>query len=363
MNFEFSEDQLALREHSRRFLSEACTFDKLRKLIDSEALYDCELWQQMVELGWTALTIPEEFGGMGLGALELCVLAEESGRVLAPVPFFSTVCVGAEVLKHCEHPSRGELLGRIAGGEVKLAADLLTATIEVTAESKASGTVPSLAWGEVADYAILSAQAKGQPAVILVDLASVGVHKDASEFPFDELIPLSAVTLDAATVSILAEGTAAEKLIALIIDQSAVLTAFEQIGAADVACLMGRDYVMERYAFGRPLASYQAIKHKLADVLVKIELARSNAYFGAWAMQEQAPELALAAAVARVSATEACNAAAEENLQVHGGIGYTWEANCHFFYKRARVLAASLGNFGIWCDRLLAAAPTHTHAA
>src|SRR5690606_2475530 len=125
---------------------------------------------------------------------------------------------------------------------------------------------------------------------------------------------------------------------------------------ADVACLMGRDYVAQRYAFGRPLATYQAVKHKLADLLVKNELARSNAYYGAWAMQEQAPELALAAALARVSATEAFNAAAEENLQVHGGIGYTWEANCHFFYKRARVLATSIGSYGAWCDRLLAAA-------
>lgn len=363
MNFEFSEDQLALRDHSRRFLSEACTFDRLRKLIDSEVRYDRELWQQMIELGWTALTIPEEFGGLGLGALELCVLAEEAGRVLVPVPFFSTVCIGAEVFKQCDHPARGELLGRIAGGEAILAADLLASTVDVGADGKASGTVPALAWGEVADYAILSANADGKAAVILVDLAAAGVRKGASEFPFDELIPLSALTLDAAAVSILAQGEAAATLIERIIDQSAVLTAFEQIGAADVACLMARDYAMDRYAFGRPLATYQAIKHKLADVLVKIELARSNAYFGAWAMQEHAPELPLAAAVARVSATEACNAAAEENLQVHGGIGYTWEANCHFFYKRARVLAASLGSFGAWCDRLLAAAARSSHAA
>src|SRR5690606_12443551 len=124
MNFEFSEDQSVLRDHSRRFLSEACTFDNLRKLIDSDELYDKNLWQQMIELGWTALTIPEEFGGMGLGALELCVLAEEAGRVLAPVPFFSTVCVGAETLKHSQHAAAGELLGRIAGGEIILAADL-----------------------------------------------------------------------------------------------------------------------------------------------------------------------------------------------------------------------------------------------
>jgi acyl-CoA dehydrogenase len=351
MNFEFSEDQTVLRDHSRRFLSEAATFDNLRKLIDSDDLYDKNLWQQMVELGWTALTIPEEFGGMGLGALELCVMAEEAGRVLAPVPFFSTICVGAETLKHSQHAVAGELLGRIAGGEVILAADLRTDKITLAGD-KASGAIAALAYAEVADYAVLSAP----NAVLLVDLNQAGVTRGKTEHQFDELIPLGTLTLNNAAVTVLSEGAAATALIDLIVNQAAVLTAFEQIGAADTCCTMGRDYVMDRYAFGRPLAGYQAVKHKLADVMVKIELARSNAYFGAWAMNEQAPELPLAAAVARVSATEAFNFAAEENLQVHGGIGYTFEANCHFFYKRARVLATSLGHFGEWCERLLAAA-------
>src|SRR5690606_28786554 len=170
---------------------------------------------------------------------------------------------------------------------------------------------------------------------------------------------LSRITLEDAPTTLLAQGDAAATLLELVTNQSAVLTAFEQIGAAEVACLMGRDYTRQRYVFGRPLATFQAVKHKLADVQVQIELARSNAYYGAWAMQEQAPELPLAAALARISATEAFNFAAEENLQVHGGIGYTWEANCHFFYKRARLLAVSIGSFGAWCDRLLVAASSH----
>lgn len=355
MNFEFSEDQIVLRDHSRRFLSEACTFDNLRKLIDSDALFDQGLWQQMVELGWTAITIPEEFGGMGLGALELCVLAEEAGRVLAPVPFFSTICVGAEALKHSDSPLRGDLLGRIATGAAIIAADLQASGITVGG-GKANGTLATLAWAEVANYAIVAADDGGQPAVALIDLSQPGVTRGGADHQFDELIPLGTLTLTNADATVIAAGDAAARLIELIVNQAAVLTAFEQLGGADVACSMARDYAMDRYAFGRPLASYQALKHKLADVMVNIELARSNAYFGAWAMQEQAPELALAAATARVSATEAFNLAAEENLQVHGGIGYTWEANCHFFYKRARVLAASLGNFGQWCERLLVAA-------
>src|SRR5690606_38470175 len=133
-------------------------------------------------------------------------------------------------------------------------------------------------------------------------LTQPGVACTSVEHQFDELIPVGSLSVKDVAVSVLAEGDAATQLIEKVINQAAVLTAFEQIGAADVACTMGRDYVMDRYAFGRPLASYQAVKHNLANVMVKIELARSNAYFGAWAMNEQAPELPLAAAVARVSA-------------------------------------------------------------
>lgn len=354
MNFDFSDEQHALREHSRRFLAGACDFAGLRRLIDSEDLYDRALWQQMIELGWTAITLPEDCGGMGLGALELCVLVEEAGRALAPVPFFSTVCVGAELLKQCDHPRRDELLGAIAAGEAIIAADLVNPAIEVDSQGLATGTIAALAWGAIANHAIVTGNGPNEIIVALVDLATVGVRVGAAEFPFDELLPVSELNLQGARVSLLAEGAQAQALIERIINQCAVLTAFEQIGGAEVACDMARNYALERHVFGRPLATYQAVKHKLADALVQIELARSNAYFGAWAMQQQA-ELPLAAALARVSATEAFNFAAEENLQVHGGIGYTWEADCHFFYKRARLLANNLGHFGSWCERLLAA--------
>src|SRR5690606_32357153 len=139
---------------------------------------------------------------------------------------------------------------------------------------------------EVADYAVLAAG----NAVVLVDLKQAGVSRSPAAHQFDDLIPFGALTLDNAAATVLAEGAAATTLIDLIVNQAAVLTAFEQIDAAETCCTTGRDYAMDRYAFGRPLASYQAIKHKPADFMVKIELARSNAYFGAWAMNEQAPE-------------------------------------------------------------------------
>jgi hypothetical protein len=136
-------------------------------------------------------------------------------------------------------------------------------------------------------------------------------------------------------------------------DRAAVLLAFEQVGGAQACLEMAKDYAMGRYAFGRPIAGYQAIKHRLADMYVQIELARSNAYFGAWALSTDAAELPVAAATARISAVEAFNYASKENIQVHGGMGFTWEFNCHLYYRRARQTALVLGSLRRWKDRLI----------
>jgi hypothetical protein len=138
-----------------------------------------------------------------------------------------------------------------------------------------------------------------------------------------------------------------------VLNRAAIMTAFEQVGGADSCLAMAKDYAMQRYAFGRLIGSYQAIKHKLADMYVNTELARSNAYYGAWALHTNARELPLAAAAARVSATQAFDFASKENTQTHGGIGFTWEADCHFYYKRSRALGLSLGPQRTWKDKLV----------
>jgi alkylation response protein AidB-like acyl-CoA dehydrogenase len=142
-------------------------------------------------------------------------------------------------------------------------------------------------------------------------------------------------------------------LLERLLDRAAVLVAFEQVGGAQAALDMGREYAMGRFAFGRPIASFQAIKHKLADMYVAVELARSNAYYGAWALSTDAPELPVAAAAARVSATEAYFHAAKENIQTHGGMGFTWEFDCHLYYRRAKLLALVLGSARRWKDLLM----------
>jgi len=138
-----------------------------------------------------------------------------------------------------------------------------------------------------------------------------------------------------------------------VLDRAAVPLAFEQVGGAQASLEMATAYAKERFAFGRPIGSFQAIKHKLADIYIAIELARSNAYYGAWALSADAAELPLAAATARVSATEAFDLAAKENIQTHGGIGFTWEADCHLYYRRARLLALTIGSARYWKDRVV----------
>jgi alkylation response protein AidB-like acyl-CoA dehydrogenase len=170
---------------------------------------------------------------------------------------------------------------------------------------------------------------------------------------FDQLRPHYRVEFNDAA----AEAMPGRDVIPTLLDRAAVQGAFEAVGGSDACLHMARDYALERQIFGRPLAGYQAIKHKLADVAVAMELARSNAYFGGWAASSSPDDLPAAAACARLSAIKAFELAARENIQVHGGIGYTFEANCHFYYRRERLLAVHLGNRGHWADRLLSQQP------
>jgi acyl-CoA dehydrogenase len=359
MNFEFSDEQQMLRDNARRYLSETLTFERLRAQLDKGTALDPQVWRAVAELGWSGAAVPEEFGGLGLGAMELCVLAEELGRVLAPLPFLGTACIAVDLCKRSATAEGNALLEKIASGDAIVAvagleSDAPSTQLELR-DGFITGSTGPLAWAMQAGYAILYAGSAGQPALVLVDLAAAGVRSDSVD-GIDPVLPHGRLRFEATPATLLALGDEADGLHRGARNLGAVLTAFEQIGAADTACAMTVDYVKERHAFGRPIGGYQAVKHKLADMAVKTELARSNAWFGAWALADGPDQLDLAAAAARVSATEALDYAAQECLHLHGGIGYTWEANCHFYYTRARLLASSLGNCAVWGERLLAAA-------
>jgi alkylation response protein AidB-like acyl-CoA dehydrogenase len=362
MNFEFSEDQNMLREQARGFLRDRCDSRAVRAVLEGDDPYDAQLWKGIVELGWTATTIPEAYGGIGLGHLELCVIAEELGRVLAPVPFSSSVYLatealllfGSEAQKQAYLPqlAAGERIGTLAVGEGTRAAT--QKNLETTVGAGAlHGTKLPVPDGDVADFAVVLAKDSDSAASLyLVDLTGAGVTRE----PVKTLDPTRSharVVLDGAPAEVLGAPGEGWSQLARLQDRAAVLFAWEQVGGAEAALYMARDYAMGRYAFGRPIASFQAIKHKLADMYIAHTLARSNCYYGAWALSTDAPELPVAAATARVSATEAFHECSKENIQTHGGMGFTWEFDCHLYYRRSKLLSVNLGALPRWKDRLV----------
>ncbi|HEX4534065.1 MAG TPA: acyl-CoA dehydrogenase family protein [Rhizomicrobium sp.] len=368
MNFDFSDDQKLLRDQARKFLGEKCAPKTVRKVYEGGGGYDRALWKAVADMGWMGTAIPEEYGGLGLGYLELCVVAEELGRALAPVPFSSTVYLFAEALLVAgSEEQKKKYLPKIASGELTATFARAEGPGAVTPKSirvsfkggKLSGKKIAVADGVDADVAIVLARGSDEPgergvALAIVDLKAAGVKRRAED-SIDPSRAHAEITFDGAAAETLGKIGEGWSIAERVLNRAAVLTAFEQVGGADVCLDMAKDYAKTRYAFGRQIGSYQAIKHKLADMYVNNELARSNAYYGAWALSTDAPELPLAAAAARVSATQAFDYAAKENVQTHGGIGFTWEADCHFYYKRSRELGLVLGPQRTWKDKLVTA--------
>ena len=363
MNFDFSDDQKVLRDQARKFLSQHAAPAKVRRILEGAEPYDKELWRGMAEQGWPGTAIPESHGGAGFGYLELCVIAEELGRSLAPTPFASSVYLATEALLLAGSDAQkktwlpklamGEAIGCFAFAEG--AAVPSPKTIATRAkDGRLTGTKLPVADGDVADLAVVVARTGDDDALslFLVDLNGKGVTRTSVK-TVDPTRSHGRIVFDGAAAEPLGAPGAGWAVVQRLLDRAAVLVAFEQVGGAQAALDMGREYAMGRFAFGRPIASFQAIKHKLVDMYVAIELARSNAYYGAWALSTNAPELPVAAAAARVSATEAFWLAAKENIQTHGGMGFTWEFDCHLYYRRAKLLALGLGSARRWKHALI----------
>jgi alkylation response protein AidB-like acyl-CoA dehydrogenase len=361
MNFDFSDDLKLLKDEARKFLEDKATPATVRRVLEGSEPYDKALWQEMASMGWTGASIPEELGGAGLGALGLCVLAEEIGRSLAPVPFSSTLYFAAEALmaggsdaqKQAWLPriAKGEAIGTmaLAEGPGKATPKRVRTTFRNGVLNGEKLPVPD---GEAANMAIVVAQTDRGIGLVLADLGHAGVTREAVE-TIDQSRKHARFAFANVPGELIGGPGDGERLLAAIEQRAAILLAFEQVGGAQRCLEMARDYALERYAFGRPIGSFQAIKHKLADVYVATELARSNAYYGAWALSKNAPQLALAAATARVSANEAFWLAAKENIQVHGGMGFTWAFDCHLYYRRAKLLATANGSTRLWKERLV----------
>jgi alkylation response protein AidB-like acyl-CoA dehydrogenase len=361
MNFEFSDDVTTMREEVNRFLTAHLPAGAVRRQIDAGVKLDRALWSKVAEMGWLGVAIPEDFGGAGLGYEALCMIAEEVGRALPLVPLSSSIYLAAQAITLFGAQAQKEkFLPGLADGSMVATFCLAEgagdpAEVQIRAQAR-GGKLSGSKWpvfdGGVADFAIVAARAPaGAVGLYIVDLAVPGVGRRAIE-SLDLARPAVAIEFDGAACELLPladDWSAVEALL----DRAAILFAFEQVGGAQAALAMALNYAMERFAFGRPIAALQAIKHKLADIYVLTELARSNAYFGAWALDANAPDLPAAAAAARLSANKAFFEAAKENIQIHGGMGFTWDSDCHLFYRRAKQMAGNLGGDRYWRNRLI----------
>jgi alkylation response protein AidB-like acyl-CoA dehydrogenase len=366
MNFDFSDEQKQLRDEARKFLAEKCPPKAVRTVLDGKSSYDRDLWKGLAGMGFLGVAIPETYGGAGAGHLELCVIAEEMGRALAPVPFSSTVYLAAEaiLLAGSEAQKRkwlpliasGEAIGTLALFEGK--GNPSPQAIRLPASGNIlNGVKKPVPDGAIADFAIVAARTgstgrDSDISLFLVDIKAGGVDAKAltNVDPSRGQAELTFKNCKAEPLGPVGEGWS---MVSQVLDGAAVLIAFEQVGGADRALEMGRDYALDRIAFGRPIGSFQAVKHMLADMYVSATLARSNSYYGAWALSTSASELPEAAAAARISATQAFQHCAKNNIQVHGGMGFTWEFDCHLYYRRANALALSLGSLSYWEDALI----------
>ena len=356
-------EQKLIQDTVRGLVADRASPESLRKLIDNDQRWDPQLWASLAELGVLGANIPEEFGGVGLGPVETAVVAMELGRATAPVPFMSSVCLATEALLLCGTDAQkeawlprlasGEVVGTVAWTEGSVPPSVSLASMQLE-DGRISGVKLPVPDADLAQVCIVLVHSAGRPGLALVDLGD----------PTVTVTPLKGIDQLRQFARVSFEGTPAEPMrdvdascLERLLDRAAVFTAFEQIGGAEAFLTATRDFTLQRFIFGQPLGSYQAVKHTLADIFAELELATCNALYAAQALAGDRPDAAAAAATARIGANEVYEKIARQGLQYHGGIGFTWEGNCHFHYRRARMLALVLGSTEFWSDRLIAEIP------
>ena len=336
MDFDLSDDQLALQEGSRRLLDDSSGPEQVRAHLASDAPYDTALWAAMVDQGWTAVAVPEERGGLGLGWVEATVLLEEIGRHTSPVPYAPQL-LALEAL--VAHDGQAGLVEALIGGTATAAVAWSGRTDAVAVagdgrEVTLTGRLGPLEGAAAADAAVVVVP----DGVFLVDLAALG--RPGPEPAMDLTRSLSWLVLDDTPAVRLGDGDEAARLGAL----GALATSAELLGGAGRVLELATDYAKDRVQFGAPIGSFQAVKHRCADMLVDVEGMRSATWYAAWAASTGEPGWVLAASAAKVWGADASKRVMASGLQVHGGIGFTWEHDLHLFIKRAQFSQLDLGD-------------------
>lgn len=356
MNFGFNEEQELLRNTARKFFENECPSDTVRRLMETPEGINAELWKKLAEQGWLGLIYPEQYDGMALGLVDLVVLMEEMGRAVAPGPYFSTVLLGGlAVLEAGSDAQKKEWLPKIAAGDRRVglawmepSAQLGPAGVTLTAVEKGgtytlSGTKLFVHDAHTADALVVAARTRagaGADGVSLFLLPKGTKGLAVTLLPtMDQTRKLCEVACADVTVradALLGTAGAGWVPLARVLDRATVALCAEMCGGAQKVLDMTVEYAKIRQAFGRPIGSYQGVKHRAADMLVDVENSKSITYYAAWALDEGSPEAPLAVSMAKAYVSDAFRRVAAAGIQLHGGIGFTWEHDLHLYFKRAK---------------------------
>ena len=362
MYFDFSKEQYMARDSAREFLAQHMPTSRLRRLLETDTGFDHGVWKGLADLGWTAVLVPEEHGGLGLGFLDLALLVEESGRALLPGPLVETAVMFPVAMRASDPAQRQRWLPAIASGDALATMALagpegwpLPAGLAARARPSGSewvldGQALLVPFGQLAQVVLVPARTSAGSgpdgvSLFVVEAGDRGVSWQPL-VSLDPTVRLAALRLEAVRLT-------ADRLIgppgrgwdplARAIEAGITALALQAVGGAGRALEMAVQYAKIRHQFGKPIGSFQAIKHKCADMLVRHETTRSGAYYAAWTVDAGAPDAAVAAAMAKATCTEMFRDVSGEAIQVHGGIGFTWEHDLHLYFKRAKYLEFALG--------------------
>jgi alkylation response protein AidB-like acyl-CoA dehydrogenase len=373
MDFGFSEEQEMLRSSARDFLTKEAPMTYVRKMMEDEVGFTGDLWKKMADLGWMGLILPEQYGGSGLDFVDLIVVLEEMGRVVLPGPFFSTVVLGGvALLEGGSDALKQALLPKLASGDMKVTLAQLEPSgrwdadgIQLAAKADGGGFVLTgtklfVPDAHVADGMVVAARTPGSKgadgiSLFLVDTKAPGITTTQLK-TMDQTRKLAEAVLKDVRVPadrVLGKIGGGWALLDRIVDRGKVGLCAEMCGGAQRVLEMSVDYAKVREQFGKPIGSFQAIQHKCANMLVEVESSKSVTYYAAWAVANDVAEAPLAAAMAKAYCSDAYRHVSGEGIQIHGGIGFTWEHDMHIYFKRAKSSEVTFGD-ATWNRELVA---------
>jgi alkylation response protein AidB-like acyl-CoA dehydrogenase len=355
MNFGLTESQQILKNNAKKFFAAECPITEVRRIMETEHGHDDVLWKKMAEQGFQGVVVPEEYGGLGLGTVEMAALLEEMGRALVPGPFLSTLLAGSALAQTADHDAKEKYLGAVCRGESTATLAFLEATpsweiASVSMPAAVSGSACTLN-GEkmfvpdaaVAKFILVAARSGQELVLALVDAGAAGMTITAQPW-MDMTRKVYKVAFANTPARVLATGSAAHSALDRAIHTANVGLCAEMVGGMQRAMEQTVEYAKTRKQFGKPIGTFQAVQHHCADLFFMTESARSTTMYAAWALQEGAPDAAVAVSTAKGYASDSYRECGNKAIQVHGGNGFTWENDMHLFYRRAKSSEVTFGD-------------------